>query len=272
MGASLVDARVEQRQIAEMNNGNELDSGSFVIDDSSELKVRCRMSMSLVFDTIRFGDGDGGFRLGGPEEIMRKKEGTQAVDNWGHFSALALDDYHPHNPEQNDPEPKRTSRFDRRSRSLAARKQLSIYQLDNDLEERTNTYLIGFTNAMDDALLVARLQKPQRKKWPRRCRKVASVIATSEHGYIAFDSSEIRPSPHHVFSQPLAIVAYQKISRGDSKSSTTRERQGEKCPGVTRVTSAYGNSMVYQQSDKRTMLKKKGSSSRDNHLVEGMIT
>ncbi|KAF7871564.1 hypothetical protein EAF04_003671 [Stromatinia cepivora] len=45
-------ARVEQRQIAQMNNGNELDSGSVVIDDSLQLKVRCRMSMSLVFDSI----------------------------------------------------------------------------------------------------------------------------------------------------------------------------------------------------------------------------
>ncbi|KAB8304754.1 hypothetical protein EYC80_004107 [Monilinia laxa] len=45
-------ARVEQRQMAHMNNGNELDSNCVVIDDSLQLKVRCRMSMSLVFDSI----------------------------------------------------------------------------------------------------------------------------------------------------------------------------------------------------------------------------
>ncbi|KAF7902509.1 hypothetical protein EAF00_002412 [Botryotinia globosa] len=45
-------ARVEQRQIAQLNNGNELGSGFGDIDDSLQLKLRCRMSMSLVYDSI----------------------------------------------------------------------------------------------------------------------------------------------------------------------------------------------------------------------------
>lgn len=44
-------ARVEQRQIAK-GNDNELDSTTVPIDGSLQLKVRCRMSMSLVYDSI----------------------------------------------------------------------------------------------------------------------------------------------------------------------------------------------------------------------------
>lgn len=44
-------ARVEQRRQQHHNNGNELE-GRDDVDDSLQLKVRCRMSMSLVFDSI----------------------------------------------------------------------------------------------------------------------------------------------------------------------------------------------------------------------------
>ncbi|KAM3067549.1 hypothetical protein ACMFMG_000135 [Clarireedia jacksonii] len=43
--------RVEARQMQQMGNGNGADAG-MVIDDSLQLKVRCRHSMSLVYDSI----------------------------------------------------------------------------------------------------------------------------------------------------------------------------------------------------------------------------
>ncbi|KAH6669258.1 hypothetical protein B0J14DRAFT_115451 [Halenospora varia] len=45
-------ARVEARSAQQQNNGNGNHDMRTVIDDSLQLKVRCRMSMSLVFDSI----------------------------------------------------------------------------------------------------------------------------------------------------------------------------------------------------------------------------
>lgn len=50
-----VESRSQQQNLQAMGNGNMASSGLDImpgIDDSLQLKVRCRMSMSLVFDSI----------------------------------------------------------------------------------------------------------------------------------------------------------------------------------------------------------------------------
>tara|TARA_R110002060_G_scaffold36060_4_gene46941 strand:- start:262 stop:513 length:252 start_codon:yes stop_codon:yes gene_type:complete len=45
-------ARVEQRSQQQMNNNGNGHEPRAIVDDSLQLKVRCRMSMSLMFDSI----------------------------------------------------------------------------------------------------------------------------------------------------------------------------------------------------------------------------